>query len=787
MRDLLNKSLEDLYIKLDIQKFAYSNTRYTNWHSLGTGRYRFYFVITESVNIPANTSSLAVKGYIQVEIGSEGSIAFSTLSFASSINGSYTNSSQKSKTFTSNSSYLISTITHTITHNADGTKSITWRGRGRPYYSSTSWDEYTSSGYTITLETIPRYATISSFTLSNQTLSTCDYSWATDVTCDQMQYSLNGGAWVTSGDSGTGDTGTISGLSVGVSNSVKIRVKRTDSQLYTESSIVYITTLQKGLLTNSANWNDEANPVISFTNINSQDLVFRIEAGGSTMATREVGTIASGDYTFELTTEERNLLRALITTNINSLTTRFTVATLVGETETYWSYADKTMSLINYNPTFLDYAYEDINANSLIMTGDSSVLINGVSNVKTTISSANKMVANKQATAVKYRTNLGTKSEEIAYSSSASVDMTINSVDAGIIYVSAIDSRGNLTQVIKTATIKAHSTPVITDLKFERQNGISTTVNVIGSGTYTNENYGAHTNTIVKIEYSTDNTNWTDITSKFDISGGTFANKSSGNTLTGFTVGTEYTLYFRVKDGYSTYILSTALSGGTLSSGQPLLDLNKTKKGIGFGGINETEDTFDCFYHANFKADVKKKISNVDYDLLTTQDISPATSTDFTKLHAITSTADELNILDGVTANKDEINVLDGIPATLTATELGYLDGVTSNVQTQFNGLEDLFRVVTHTFASGKQSAGAKGYTSFSMTIPEGYTSFGGYASSSQIVSLGGVQITPAYNHIGTTGTQTIYLWFYFPTAVNPTRDIDFKLICIKTDYYNEV
>jgi hypothetical protein len=103
------------------------------------------------------------------------------------------------------------------------------------------------------------------------------------------------------------------------------------------------------------------------------------------------------------------------------------------------------------------------------------------------------------------------------------------------------------------------------------------------------------------------------------------------------------------------------------------------------------------------------------------------------------------------------------------------------------NGLEDLFQVVSYTFSSGTQSAGAKGNYSFSITIPTGYTSFIAQVSSGQIANLGGAQYTPAYNHIGTTGTQTVYVWYYYPTAVTTARNIEYKLICIKTAYYNEV
>jgi len=64
----------------------------------------------------------------------------------------------------------------------------------------------------------------------------------------------------------------------------------------------------------------------------------------------------------------------------------------------------------------------------------------------------------------------------------------------------------------------------------------------------------------------------------------------------------------------------------------------------------------------------------------------------------VTATAAELNDLAGnavdaadftklaaVTASADELNLLDGVPAGLTTTEIGYLDGVTSAIQTQLD------------------------------------------------------------------------------------------------------
>ena len=129
--------------------------------------------------------------------------------------------------------------------------------------------------------------------------------------------------------------------------------------------------------------------------------------------------------------------------------------------------------------------------------------------------------------------------------------------------------------------------------------------------------------------------------------------------------------------------------------------------------------------------------------------------------------------------------VVDNLTSTSSTNALSANQGKV--LKDSFDGLEDLFKVVSYTFSSGTQSAGAKGNYSFSITIPTGYTSFVAQVNSGQVANLGGAQYTPAYGHIGTTGTQTVYVWYYYPTAVETARNVEYKLICIKTAYYNEV
>ena len=89
---------------------------------------------------------------------------------------------------------------------------------------------------TLTLPTIPRYAVITAFSLAvPNVIGRLTANWSADSTCDAVQYSLNGGAWTSAT---YGASFNIDGLTNGTQYSVKIRVKRTDSQLWTESSEV---------------------------------------------------------------------------------------------------------------------------------------------------------------------------------------------------------------------------------------------------------------------------------------------------------------------------------------------------------------------------------------------------------------------------------------------------------------------------------------------------------------------------------------------------------------------
>jgi uncharacterized lipoprotein YehR (DUF1307 family) len=267
------------------------------------------------------------------------------------------------------------------------------------------------------------------------------------------------------------------------------------------------------------NFNDEGNPKITFTNPSGGyfSLRAKIEAGGNTqLIIRDLSKTATS-CTFELTENERNLLRNLCTTS-NSLGVKFTICCMNGNTELSASYLDRTMTIVNGNPIFNDFTYKDTNTDTVAVTGDNQVLVKGVSTLRATISSANKMVAQKGATAKNYVATIEDINVSVDYSTeSLNIDLgTVNSSGTKRLNLRAYDSRNNSTLVYKDITIYDYEKPVI-EASISRLNNWEreTTLKVKGSYSQLTIN-NVDKNTIKNIQYRYRETNgtwsnWTNI------------------------------------------------------------------------------------------------------------------------------------------------------------------------------------------------------------------------------------------------------------------------------------
>lgn len=235
-------------------------------------------------------------------------------------------------------------------------------------------------------------------------------------------------------------------------------------------------------ITGATDFTDEQNPTITFNNPGGFRINARLEFAGTNIQRDNIPN--TGSYTFNLTEEERNLLRSKCTSN--SMGVREVIGTCVsGTTESFWSWQDKIMTIVNATPEFTDFSFKDVNDEVVAITGDDQVLVKGLSNLELLISSSNKMVAKKQAVAKNYITTIDNINVNTDYSED---DLTINLGTINVsgtqrLNVRAYDSRNNSTLAYKDINIYDYSKPVI-NASVTRLNNFENQTTLKVEGTY---------------------------------------------------------------------------------------------------------------------------------------------------------------------------------------------------------------------------------------------------------------------------------------------------------------
>lgn len=337
-------------------------------------------------------------------------------------------------------------------------------------------------------------------------------------------------------------------------------------------------------------FNDEQNPTITYNNLGGFRINARLEFPGANIRRDNISN--TGSYTFSLTDAERKLLRQKCTGN--SMSVRGVIATCIGGTdENYWSYQDKIMTIINANPEFSNFTFEDINTKTTALTGNNQNIIKGYSNVKVTIPVVNKATAKKEATMSKYRFTCGDKNspDTMAYSSDNAVTGTINGVPNGTFNVYATDSRNNSTLVTKLANQVIDYTPLIkSEIEIGRNNGVSEQVTLKFEGQINIVNFGVKTNSIksAKFRYKSTETGseWSTPESvDVAVNNGTFSFEGlvKGDTESlGFDVANSYQVEVIVEDELSEVIFTDKFGSG-------IPNIALAKNGVGIMGKYDDE------------------------------------------------------------------------------------------------------------------------------------------------------------------------------------------------------
>lgn len=495
-------------------------------------------------------------------------------------------SAKKISKFTVNSWVTFGERTFDVEHESSGTKTITLSGSFITTATTSSYGQYAlksgSVSVSVELPTIPRYATITAFSLS-KTINTITMSYSVNSTIDSTQYSLNNGSW-TAYPSG----GIITGLSPATTYNVKIRVKRTDSQLWTTTDNKSITTYDYAKITEAPNINIGNNATVKYTNPGGYTTVVGIYNTAGSVAIAGYRSTSGGTYTFSFTTTEINNMYAQ-TPKANQVTLRYYLRTTCNGSN-YYHYVDRTFSVVNSNPTFSNFTYQDINSKTLALTGDSSKIIKKYSNLKVTISAANKMVAKNLATPVNYNIIAGSSSVSVAYSSTADVTGTINNVNSNDVTVYAVDSRGNQTSKAKSFSVVNYTECSIKTLRIDRVDGVGENIQLTMTGTYSTANFGTTTNNIktaqlrMKAKTASNYGDWVSILNRLSISGGKITADNISISDVTFALGTEYDVQIRITDELSEDIETASISDGTV------LWSAVKGKGVNFGGLYDPDE-----------------------------------------------------------------------------------------------------------------------------------------------------------------------------------------------------
>lgn len=212
-------------------------------------------------------------------------------------------------------------------------------------------------------------------------------------------------------------------------------------------------------LTSAPDFNDEANPTIGYSNpagnsVSSLDACISLTGSRDDIGYRAVNKTGSS-YTFNLTEAERNVLRGACP-NSNSLSVKFYLRTVISG-NTYYSILTKTMTIVNGNPTFSasNISYKDSNSTTVVVTGNNQKLVQSLSNLLATITSA---TAKKSASISKYEATINGVTKTIT--SAGNIDFgVINSANNLTLSVKVTDSRGNTVTASKTVTFLAWVLP----------------------------------------------------------------------------------------------------------------------------------------------------------------------------------------------------------------------------------------------------------------------------------------------------------------------------------------
>lgn len=349
---------------------------------------------------------------------------------------------------------------------------------------------------------------------------------------------------------------------------------------------------------------DEDDPWMDFTNNGGFAVNMWFEFPGLTGGTRyaqrnNIGSRAN----FNLTTTERNQMRALLANTPTAIIRYVLETNVAGTYMTDWR--DRVYSIVNANPTFdsTNISYLDSNATTVAITTDNQKIVQAKSTLRAAFTAATAL---KGASMANYQVTVDTDVRNFTSAQTAINYATLNVAADFPITVKATDSRGYSTTVAKTVSVLPWTLP----------RGVVAIQRV--------NNY--EDNTTVKIDVTIDSVNSKNSIQvlKLRKKKTTDATWTENTLVTGVTSTVsmdklfEWNLEIVITDKFGTTTYVTLLPKGI-----PIMFIDNVKLSIGVGMFPATNEALEIA--DKYLIPIMKRVYRVGRIIMTTDITNPGT------------------------------------------------------------------------------------------------------------------------------------------------------------------
>lgn len=530
---------------------------------------RYMKLVCEQTSTSSANNTSTIKWTLTTEGGNEN--YYSTGPTTVKINGTTVYSKSRvawdSKTFPASKGSTSGTLT--VTHTTDGTKSISVSLSTAIHTSSTS-----TKTETWTLDSIPRYAKITQFSVARRDETSVIFYWAVDVEYGNAWYSTNDGStWAQ-----MPNNHIVTGLSANTSYKFKLKIRRKDNLLDTISETVTQSTYDYPYCTESPNFVLGDAVTLKFYNPLNRTFKFYIIGNGIEID-EDYDCSGTSYYGVSSTSTSVPYLYATIP---NAKSGRYKVKVVYGSsTKTRDNGNTFSINESVCKPTFTNnFTLKDVGSKTASIT-NGAFLIKGYSSLTVEIPASAQMQTKYSATPDYYTASFNGTSKPISYSSTGATSCNfgvVNGTGNKTISVGAYDSRTLSTFATKDITIYDYYKPkAYIDVKRINNFGETATLNVTGN--YSSLVVGGsakNTITACKYRYKQKNaenwSDWTTLTTTLNSSTGTFT--CSAVELKNLDNNSSYDFEVEVTDSLD----NTTTEKAVLNEGQGIFFISSNLK-----------------------------------------------------------------------------------------------------------------------------------------------------------------------------------------------------------------